>query len=117
MLAYSPLGQGLLTGKIGPDRKFEPGDQRLDDPRFSIENRQKIAEMLHNFKPIADAHKVTIGQLVIAWTVAQPGLTHVLCGARNPEQVIENAGGGDLVLTESEIQQMTQALQRYQNTL
>jgi methylglyoxal reductase len=117
MLAYSPLGQGLLTGKIGPERTFEPGDQRLDNPRFSIENRRKISEMLQTFKPIADAHKVTIGQLVIAWTAAQPGLTHVLCGARNPEQVIENAGGGDLVLAESEIREMTQALQRYQNTL
>jgi methylglyoxal reductase len=117
MLAYSPLGQGLLTGKIGPERTFEPGDQRLDNPRFSIENRRRIAEMLQTFKPIADTHKVTIGQLVIAWTAAQPGLTHVLCGARNPEQVIENAGGGDLVLAESEIRKMTQALQRYQSTL
>lgn len=117
MLAYSPLGQGLLTGKIGPERRFEPGDQRLDNPRFSLDNRQKIQQLFQAFQPIATAHRLTLGQLVIAWTLAQPGLSHVLCGARNPDQVLENAGGGDLALPEAEITEMNRALQQYQSAL
>ncbi len=84
VLAYSPLAQGLLTGKMGPDREFAEGDQRRDNPTFSKERRARIASLLEEFKPIAEAHNVTLAQLTIAWTVHQPGLTHALCGARTP---------------------------------
>lgn len=53
-LAYSPLSQGLLTGKIGPERTFGPGDQRNTKPRFSVENRKRIADMLATFAPLTE---------------------------------------------------------------
>lgn len=109
-LAYSPLAQGLLTGKIGPDRTFGNGDQRKGNPLFSIENRQRIQKMLDLFKPIAQRHAATLGQLVMAWTLAQPGCSHVLAGARNPEQAVENAKAGKLKLTRKELQVISDAI-------
>ncbi|HUT75682.1 MAG TPA: aldo/keto reductase [Armatimonadota bacterium] len=103
VLAYSPLGQGLLTGKITQEREFPPGDLRRDHPNFSLEMRRRVAAMLEQFKPIAHGHGLTFAQLAIAWTVAQPGLTHALVGARSPRQARENAGAGDAVLNAEEL--------------
>lgn len=113
VLAYSPLAQGLLTGKVGPEREFPQGDMRRNNLRFSVENRRHIAAMLDEFRPIADDRGITLTQLVIAWTVAQPGLTHALVGARNPEQVEENAGAGDVELTAEELNVINNAISKY----
>ncbi len=109
-LAYSPLGQGLLTGAIGPDRVFEKGDKRISDPRFSQENRTKVAAFLADIKPIADDYHVTLGQLVAAWTVAQPGCSHALLGARTTKQVAENAKAGEIVLSADALAKITSAV-------
>lgn len=114
-LAYSPIAQGLLTGKVGPDRQFGKDDQRNGNPRFSLENRKIIASMLEQFSPIAEAHQITTGQLVIAWTLAQPGCSHALLGARTAEQAIENAQAGAVQLTENEISQITQILEKFKD--
>ena len=58
------------------------------------------------FQPIANEHGVTIAQVVIAWTISQPGLTFAICGGRTPEQVDENAVGGDVKLTQDEMDEM-----------
>ena len=110
-LAYSSLAQGLLTGKIGPERAFREGDQRNKKPRFSVENRQKVREMLDAFRPIAQDHGGSLGQLAIAWAVSQQGCTHALVGARTPEQVIENAKAGDIELTDAELRTMRKAIE------
>jgi aryl-alcohol dehydrogenase-like predicted oxidoreductase len=60
-----------------------------------VENRKKTAAMLEKLQPIAEAYKLTVAQLVIAWTLARPCLTHVLCGARNAQQAAENAASGE----------------------
>lgn len=109
-LAYSPLAQGLLTGKVGPDREFAEGDQRRNKDRFSVENRRRVNAMLDKFRPIAEAHNASLTQLTIAWTVSQPGCTHALVGARNPEQATENAGGGDIELSADELKKMRQII-------
>ncbi|MBE0584139.1 MAG: aldo/keto reductase, partial [Desulfofustis sp.] len=89
LLAYSPLAQGLLSGLVGPERQFAPGDQRNLKPRFSVENRQRVRQLLDCFLPIADRHQINLSQVAIAWTVARPGCSHALVGARNAEQVRE----------------------------
>jgi aryl-alcohol dehydrogenase-like predicted oxidoreductase len=58
---------------------------------------------LKQLEPIAQRHGATIGQLVIAWTAAQPGITCVLCGARDPHQAIENAAAGSMELSAEEV--------------
>ncbi len=112
-LAYSPIAQGLLTGKVGPDRAFDEGDQRRNNPRFSRENRRKIAAMLAEFQPIADKHGVSMTQLVIAWTVHQPGCTHALVGARTPDQAHENARAGDIDLSHHDLEHLNRVLSRH----
>jgi len=103
VLAYSPLANGLLTGKIGPDRTFCDGDLRKDNPMFTIEKREAIAEMYNNLAPILERHRITPAQLAIAWTLHQPGVTHALCGARTPEQVADNVPASDVILTEEDL--------------
>ncbi len=110
VLSYSSLALGLLSGKIGPDREFTGDDQRKDNPRFSMSNRQKVADLMQTIAPIAEAHGATLAQTVIAWTVQQPGITFSLCGARDAAQAVENAKAGQLSLTEAEIAEIdTQA--------
>lgn len=110
MLAYSPLVNGLLTGKTRPDRQFNPGDLRRANPRFRPENIERMNGLLQLLQPMAERHGSTIGQLVIAWTAAQPGLTCVLCGARDAAQAIENAGAGKIELSTDEISLMGQLI-------
>ncbi len=112
-LAYSPLARGLLTGKVSPDRVFEDGDQRKDNPRYSRENRIKVLKMLDEFKPFIEKYSVTITQLVIAWTFHQKGCTHALVGARRPEQAVENAGAGRIVLNSKDLAAMDRIIARY----
>ncbi|MEM5470425.1 aldo/keto reductase [Hoeflea sp. AS60] len=108
-LSYSSLALGLLSGKIGPDRTFSGDDQRKDNPRFSISNREKVTRLMAALEPIAEGHKATSAQIVIAWTVQQPGITFSLCGARNPEQALENAKAGGIRLTSEELKMISGA--------
>jgi len=105
-LAYSPLEQGLLTGKIGMDKKLTADEFRNHIPWFKPENRAKVLAMLEGWKPLAAARSCTLSQLVIAWTLARPGVTFALCGARHPGHAVENAKAGSVSLSSSEIAKM-----------
>jgi methylglyoxal reductase len=104
VMGYSVLALGLLSGEITADRTFAGDDQRRDNPRFSSENRSRVDRLMCTIRPIAEAHGVSPAQVVIAWTLAQPGLTFALCGARNPDQARENAGAGHLRLSATDIE-------------
>lgn len=113
VMGYSVLALGLLSGKITADRVFAGDDQRRDDPRFSVESRARVDQLMQTVRPIAADHGASPAQVVIAWTLAQPGLTFALCGARNPEQARENAGAGRLRLAEAELRAITEAVDRH----
>jgi aryl-alcohol dehydrogenase-like predicted oxidoreductase len=110
MLAYSPLANGLLTGKLQPDRQYNPGDLRKANPRFRPQNVKRINDLLRQLEAIAQRYNATIGQLVIAWTAAQPGITSVLCGARDVQQATENVGAGKIELSAEDITTMGQLI-------
>src|SRR5882757_9988839 len=112
-LAYSPLSQGLLTGKVDPDRKYPEDDQRRYKPRFKPENVRKVQSMLAMMQPIASRHKLSLTQLAIAWTLSQRGCSHVLCGARNPQQAVDNAGAGSVDFSKDELATITKAVNSY----
>jgi aryl-alcohol dehydrogenase-like predicted oxidoreductase len=113
LMAYSPLVQGLLTGKIGPDRKFTGDDLRRENPRFQPENLQKAADLLEELRPIAQANGLTLGQLAIAWTIQREGASHVLVGARTADQVEENAAAGGVELDPEDMAAIKRILQTY----
>ena len=112
-LSYSSLALGLLTGRIGPDRVFTGDDQRKTNPRFSIANRQKVADLMQEIAPVSETHGATPAQIIIAWTLQQPGITFALCGARNPKQAAENAAAGRIHLTEQELNAISEAATRH----
>ncbi|MEX1212510.1 MAG: aldo/keto reductase [Balneolaceae bacterium] len=102
ILAYSPLQRGLLTGKIRPETSFGDGDTRPGEVWFQKENIRRINKFLDEIRPIADTKGATLAQLVIQWTLKQPGITIALVGARNPKQAVENAKAADITLTSEE---------------
>jgi aryl-alcohol dehydrogenase-like predicted oxidoreductase len=113
VMGYSVLALGLLSGRIGADRTFAGDDQRRDNPRFSPENRARVDRLMEVIRPIAAAHGASPAQIVIAWTLAQPGLTFALCGARNAAQARENAEAGLLRLEEDQIASISEAVETH----
>jgi aryl-alcohol dehydrogenase-like predicted oxidoreductase len=103
VIVYSPLQQGLLTGKMTPDRELHDNDYRKNQKWFTPTNRQRVLDALEQIRPIAEAHDATFAQIAIAWTVAQPGVTAAIVGARHPRQARENAAAGDLQLSSDEL--------------
>jgi aryl-alcohol dehydrogenase-like predicted oxidoreductase len=117
VLAYSPLSQGLLTGKVTAERTFAGDDMRKKNQRFEAENILIVNAMLDEFRPLAEAYGLTLAQLAISWTVSNPGVGHVLVGGRNVEQVRENAGAGDVVLGEDVLAEMRDVIEVYTQRL
>jgi aryl-alcohol dehydrogenase-like predicted oxidoreductase len=103
VLCYSPLERGLLAGAVPPERQFKEGDHRAGHRFFTPENRRRVLDALGRIKPIADARGVSFAQLVINWTIHQPGITAALVGARNAEQAAHNAAAMNFTLTADEI--------------
>ncbi|QIA08321.1 aldo/keto reductase [Draconibacterium halophilum] len=102
IIAYSPLQRGVLTGKITADYKFSEGDHRPTTPFFKEPNLSRINALLDKIKPIAESKQATLAQLVLNWTMRQPGITCVLAGARNEKQVLENLKAAELMVSDDE---------------
>src|SRR5690606_35977233 len=80
ILAYSPLERGLLTGKIKENHHFNEGDHRAGLPFYQKENLVKVNRFLSIIEPIAKEKNASLGQLVLRWTIEQPGITVALAG-------------------------------------
>jgi len=105
ILAYSPLAQGLLTGKFGSSHKFDPADNRAKNKLFQGENYERANLALEKLRPIAERHHTSLGNLAIAWLIAQPQ-TQAIVGARNAEQAAANAKAVDIHLSPDELQEI-----------
>ncbi len=117
IIAYSPMQRGLLSGKITSNYKFNEGDHRPSTLLFQEPNLTKINQFLTKIKPIADRQKATLAQLVLKWTLNQPGITCILAGARNEQQVLENIKAYEVVISESESKQIAFLLDQLLLTL
>jgi aryl-alcohol dehydrogenase-like predicted oxidoreductase len=103
ILPYSPLQRGILTGKISADYKFNYGDNRPLTIYYREPNLSRINKFLNELKPVAESYNATLSQLVIHWTMRQPGILSVLVGARNVRQVEENVKAARLDMDESHL--------------
>lgn len=110
ILAYSPMERGLLTGKIKPGHVFNEGDHRATLSYFNDENLKRINTFLDRIKPMADDKGIALGQLVLLWTLAQPGITLTLVGARDARQAVQNAKTTDASISSEEIAAISAAL-------
>jgi aryl-alcohol dehydrogenase-like predicted oxidoreductase len=99
VVSYGPLAFGLLTGAIGRETRFPPGDWRSepqdDGPFADLETSLAVVERL---RPVAERVGCTLAQVALAWNVHQPGVTAAIAGSRNAEHVRTNAAGGDVEL-------------------
>lgn len=113
IIAYSPLQRGLLTGKIKPGHQFGEGDTREGNRFYTAENIRRTNALLDEIRPIAEKLGATLGQMVINWTMHQPGIACTLVGARNEEQVADNAKALSFTLSQEELAQITASADRF----
>jgi len=117
VLVYWPLLKGLLAGKLARDHVFGPDDNRRKYPMFQGEEYQKNLDLVDKLRAIAAESGHTVAELVIHWTIRQPGITAALCGAKRPEQIRENAAGAGWELTAQQLAQIDQALAERRNPI
>ena len=86
-----------------PGQQFDPNDSRTGQAWYLDENIVQVNNFLNRIRPIAEAHKASLSQVVLRWTVEQPGITVALAGARNVAQATENARAGMLKLSPDEL--------------
>jgi aryl-alcohol dehydrogenase-like predicted oxidoreductase len=102
ILAYSPMAQGLLTGKFAKDHKFKEGDHRAFNRLFKPENFQRVHQALDRLRPLAEEKNVSLGQLALAWVISQAG-TCAIAGARSEDQAVQNAAAASISLSDEEL--------------
>jgi aryl-alcohol dehydrogenase-like predicted oxidoreductase len=112
VLAYSPLQRGLLTGKIKPGHKFAEGDHRAGLYYFKDKNIETTNKFLDKLRLLAKEKNAALSQLVIRWTIEQPGITIALVGARNAEQSVQNAKAANIKLSFDEIEFINEELNK-----
>ncbi|BAY42666.1 aldo/keto reductase [Scytonema sp. HK-05] len=112
ILAYSPLAQGLLTGKYTADSVNTPKDGRRIDPKFSKEGLQKLEPVISLLRQLGDKHDRTPAQVALRWLIDQ-GNVIPIAGAKTAEQVKQNAGALGWKLSDDEIKQLEEVSRPY----
>lgn len=110
ILAYSPLQRGILTGKMDKGYQFNEGDNRPATPYYKEPNFSRILDFIDSIRPLAKDRGITVGQLVINWTIQQPAISTALVGARDRKQVLDNVKALDFMLSKEEISIINQKL-------
>ena len=103
--AYSPMAQGLLTGKFPLSHQFNQRDNRSRNRLFKGQIAERAQNALARLRPIAERNCLTLGQLALAWVISQPGIS-AIAGARNEEQVRQNAMAAEIRLSEGDLKEM-----------
>lgn len=111
VVAYAPLGYGLLTGAISKDTRFHPRDWRSRGGRmFGPGKFERSLAVVDALRPIAERMGLTLAQLALAWTFHQPGVTAAIAGSRNPDHVRQNAAAGDVQLDQATLDEIEEIL-------
>ena len=109
-VAYSPLGNGFLSGKYDANTVYPEGDFRNKMGRFSPEVMQKNQVLLDLLKEIADSKNATSAQIVLAWELAQKPWIVPIPGTTKMHRLEENLGGADIELSPEELKGINAAL-------
>ncbi|HEV7707811.1 MAG TPA: aldo/keto reductase [Asanoa sp.] len=111
LVPYSPLGRGLLTGAL-PAGPFPEGDFRRTDPRFGAEHLAANLALVRVLAKLADEHRVTPGQLALAWLLAQGPDVVPIPGTRSRTRIAENASAGAVTLSAEDLASLDAAVPR-----
>jgi aryl-alcohol dehydrogenase-like predicted oxidoreductase len=106
IIAYSPLGKGVLSGKYDAQRLPPADDYRHQKKYFAKENLPRFLALAEHLRELAPQFSGTPAQLALAWVIAKPGISVVLPGAKSPDQIRANAGASDISLPEEVIEKL-----------
>jgi len=112
-IVWSPLAQGVLTGKYLPGEAPPPETRATSDSMGSFIGRfleDDVLEAVQRLRPIADGLGVTLSQLALAWVLREPNVASAIIGASRPEQVEENAAAAGIELDGSTLSAIDEAL-------
>jgi aryl-alcohol dehydrogenase-like predicted oxidoreductase len=100
-IVWSPLGQGVLTGKYDPERPPQPGTRAASEAMGGWMDRlmqPPLLRAVQQLKPIAQEAGLTLPQFALAWVLREPNIASAIIGASRPEQVRENAAASGAVV-------------------
>ena len=112
-IVWSPLGQGVLTGKYLPGRPPPPDSRAASEAMSGFIDRllePRVLEAVQRLAPVAEAAGMTMPQLALAWVLRQPNVASAIVGASRPEQVHANASASGLALSADTLAAIDEAL-------
>ncbi|WP_434582018.1 aldo/keto reductase [Carbonactinospora thermoautotrophica] len=114
MIVYSPMQSGLLTGSFTRERAaaLPADDWRSRNPDFQGEALERNLALAEALKPVAERHGVSVAAVAVAWTLAWPGVTGAIVGARRPQQVDGWLPAASLELTDADLDEIAQSIER-----
>lgn len=110
LVAFSPMANGLLTGKYDAASKFADGDYRNVMPQFTEEAMEKNRALFALLGELAKEKNATDAQISMAWMICKKPYIVPIPGSRKIERLKENAGAADIILTAEEVQKIDDAL-------
>lgn len=102
ILPWSPLAGGFLSGKYTRNNKPEGNSRRLTFD-FPPVNQERAYDIIDVMQTIAEDHNVSVAQIALAWVLAQPGVTSVIIGAKDTDQLLDNIAATGVKLTEEQL--------------
>jgi aryl-alcohol dehydrogenase-like predicted oxidoreductase len=112
VVAYSPVGRGVLTGQFQSHADIPEGDLRRMLPKYSEGNFPKILKLVQELKDVADAHGSTPAQVALAWLLAQGPDIIPIPGTKSAAKMDENAASALLHLSDQEVQEIRTLAER-----
>lgn len=112
IVAFSPIGRGILTGQFQSHEHIPPGDIRCVLPKYSKENFPKILELVQGLKDVAKSHGNTPAQVALAWLLAQGQDIIPIPGTKLTARMDENAASALLELSDEEVQGIRRLVER-----
>lgn len=106
---FSPLGRGFLTGTVDASTEFSDGDIRADLPRFTVEARQANLALVDRVRAVAERKGATVGQVALAWLLAQGSSIVPIPGTRRLTRLEENIGATGVTLTAEDRTELDEA--------
>lgn len=113
VIVYSPMQAGILNDRFSLERvaQLAPGDWRRKTKEWNPPAVERNLALRDALKPIAKRHNANVAAVAVAWTLAWPGVTAAICGARTPEQIEGWIGAASLELTKADLAEITQAIE------
>jgi aryl-alcohol dehydrogenase-like predicted oxidoreductase len=116
-IVWSPLAQGVLTGKYRPGTAAPAGSRATSERMGGFLDQSWLNDAVlgavQRMKPVADRHGLTLAQLALAWVLREPNVASAIIGATKPEQVEDNAKASGVTLRKDDLEEIEAAIGRY----